>query len=148
MKDLRTLIIELAPPTLRREGLQAALLEVLREMKRKGTNTELDLPPNLRLREDRAALIFRVAHEVLRNVAAHAHAKNVKVELSTEDGSAILSIQDDGKGFSAKDMERRRAEGHLGTAAIVELAEEAGGTLTIDSEPGRGTLVVLTLPIE
>jgi signal transduction histidine kinase len=148
MKDLRTLIIELAPPTLRREGLQAALLEVLREMKRKGTNTEVDLPPNLRLREDRGALIFRVAHEILRNVAAHAQAKNVKVHLTTEDGSAILSIEDDGKGFSKKDVERRRAEGHLGTAAIVELAENAGGTLTIDSEPGRGTLVVLTLPIE
>jgi signal transduction histidine kinase len=148
MKDLRTLIIELAPPTLRREGLQAALLEVLRDIKKKGTNTELDLPPNLRLREDRGALIFRVAHEVLRNVAAHAHAKNVKVELTTEDGSAILAIQDDGKGFSKEDADRRRAEGHLGTAAIVELAEEAGGTLTIDSEPGRGTLVVLTLPIE
>jgi signal transduction histidine kinase len=148
MKDLRTLIIELAPPTLRREGLQAALLEVLRDIKKKGTNTELDLPPNLRLREDRGALIFRVAHEILRNVAAHAQAKNVKVELTTEDGSAILAIQDDGKGFSKEDADRRRAEGHLGTAAIVELAEEAGGTLTIDSEPGRGTLVVLTLPIE
>ncbi len=148
MKDLRTLIIELAPPTLRREGLQAALLEVLRDIKKKGTNTELDLPTDLRLREDRGALIFRVAHEVLRNVAAHAQAKNVKVELTTEDGSAILAIQDDGKGFSKEDADRRRAEGHLGTAAIVELAEEAGGTLTIDSEPGRGTLVVLTLPIE
>ena len=148
MKELRTLIIELAPPTLRREGLQAALLEVLREMKRKGTNTELDLPPNLRLREDRAALIFRVAHEILRNVAAHAQAKNVKVELITEDGSAILSIEDDGVGFTREDVERRRAAGHLGTSAIVELAEEVGGTLTIDSEPGRGTLVVLTLPIE
>ena len=148
MKDLRTLIIELAPPTLRREGLQAALLEVLREMKRKGTNTELDLPPNLRLREDRGALIFRVAHEVLRNVVAHAQAKNVKVQLITDGGSAMLSIEDDGKGFSSKEMERRRAEGHIGTAAIVELAEDAGGTLTINSEPGRGTLVVLTLPIE
>jgi signal transduction histidine kinase len=148
MKDLRTLIIELAPPTLRREGLHAALLEVLREMKRSGTNTELDLPPNLRLREDRGALIFRVAQEILRNVASHAHAKNVKVELTEEDGSAILSIQDDGKGFSQSDVDRRRAEGHLGTTAIVELAEDAGGTLTIDSEPGRGTLVVLTLPIE
>jgi signal transduction histidine kinase len=148
MKDLRTLIIELSPPTLRREGLQAALLEVLREIKRKGTNTELDLQPNLRLREDRGALIFRVAQEILRNVAAHAQAKNVKVHLTTEDGSAILSIEDDGKGFREKDVERRRAEGHLGTAAIVELAEDAGGTLTIDSEPGRGTLVVLTLPIE
>ena len=148
MKDLRTLIIELAPPTLRREGLHAALLEVLREMKRSGTNTELDLPPNLRLREDRGTLIFRVAQEILRNVASHAHAKNVKVELIEEDGSAILSIQDDGRGFSQSDVDRRRGEGHLGTTAIVELAENAGGTLTIDSEPGRGTLVVLTLPIE
>jgi signal transduction histidine kinase len=148
MKDLRTLIIELVPPTLRREGLQAALIEVLREVERKGTSYELDLQPTLRLREDRAALFFRVAQEILRNVAAHAQAKNVKVDLATEDGSAILSVQDDGKGFSTADMERRRAEGHLGTAAIVELAEEAGGTLTIDSEPGRGTLVVLTLPIE
>ena len=147
MKELRTLIIDLAPPTLRREGLQAALLEVLAEIKRKGTNTQLDLPPNLRLRKDRAALIFRVAQEVLRNVAAHAQAKNVTVELSTEDGAAVLSIQDDGKGFSEADIARRRAEGHLGTSAIVDRAEEAGGTLTIDSEPGRGTLVVLTLPI-
>ncbi|HVC41754.1 MAG TPA: sensor histidine kinase [Candidatus Saccharimonadales bacterium] len=148
MKDLRTLIIDLAPPALRREGLQAALLEVLSDIKRKGTNTELDLPPNLRLREDRAALIFRVAQEILRNVAAHAQAKNVKVELTTSEGSAVLTIQDDGKGFRKSDIDRRRAEGHLGTVAIVELAENAGGTLTIDSEPGRGTLVVLTLPIE
>lgn len=147
MKDLRTLIIDLAPPTLRREGLEAALLEVLREIKRKGTDTRLDLPANLRLRKDRAALIFRVAQEVLRNVAAHAQAKNVSVELTTEDNSAILCIQDDGKGFSEADVRRRRAEGHLGSSAIVDLAEEAGGTLTIDSEPGRGTLVVLTLPI-
>lgn len=147
MKDLRTLIIDLAPPTLRREGLEAALLEVLREIQRKGTGTRLDLPPNLRLRKDRSALIFRVAQEVLRNVAAHAQAKNVSVELTTEDSSAILCIQDDGKGFSDADVRRRRAEGHLGSSAIVDLAEEAGGTLTIDSEPGRGTLVVLTLPI-
>jgi signal transduction histidine kinase len=148
MKDLRTLIIDLVPPTFRREGLEGALLEVLREMKRKGTNTELDLPPDLRLREDRGRLIFRVAQEILRNVAAHADAKNVKVELTTDDESAILSIEDDGKGFSTEDLDRRRAEGHLGTVAIVELAEDAGGTLTIDSERGRGTLVVLTLPIE
>jgi signal transduction histidine kinase len=148
MKDLRTLIIDLAPPTLRREGLEAALLEVLREIQRKGTNTKLDLPPNLRLRKDRAGLIFRVAHEILRNVSAHAHAKNVTVELTTEDGAAILSIEDDGKGFTKADLDRRRREGHLGSSAIVDLAEEAGGTLTIDSEPGRGTLVVLTLPIE
>jgi signal transduction histidine kinase len=148
MKDLRTLIIDLAPPTLRREGLEAALLEVLRDIQRSGTNTRLDLPPNLRLRKDRAGLIFRIAHEALRNVASHAHAKNVTVELTTEDGSAILSIVDDGRGYTKSDVDRRRQEGHVGSSNIVDLAEQAGGTLTTDSEPGRGTLVVLTLPIE
>jgi signal transduction histidine kinase len=148
MKDLRTLIIELAPPTLRREGLHAALLEVLRDIKRKGTKTKLDLPPNLRLREDRAALIFRVAQEILRNVAAHAQAKNVTVELKEAGGMAVLRINDDGKGFTPGQAARRRAEGHLGTTSIVDLAEEVGGTLDIDSELGKGTRVTLRVPVE
>jgi signal transduction histidine kinase len=148
MKDLRTLIIDLVPPTFRREGLQAALLEVLRTIAKQGTNTDLEFPETLRLRKDRSELIFLVAQEMLRNVAAHAHAKNVIVQLTTEDGSAILSIQDDGRGFTAADIERSRANGHLGSSAAVDRVEAAGGTLTTDSEPGRGTLVVLTLPIE
>jgi signal transduction histidine kinase len=148
MKDLRTLIVELAPPTLRREGLHAALLEVLRDIKRKGTKTKLDLPPNLRLREDRAALIFRVAQEVLRNVAAHAQAKNVTVELKESGGMAVLRINDDGIGFTPGQAARRRAQGHLGTSSIVDLAEEVGGTLDIDSELGEGTRVTLSVPVE
>ena len=148
MKDLRTLIIELAPPTLRREGLHAALVEILSTLKRKGTNTTLDLPPNLRLREDRAALIFRGAQEIRRNVAAHAQARNVTVELKRDGGMAVLRIADDGKGFSPRQVQRRRAQGHLGTAAIAELAEEADGSLEIDTEPGKGTRVTLRVPVE
>lgn len=147
MKDLRTLIIDLVPPTFRREGLQSALLEVLRTIEKQGTSTELAFPETLRLRKDRSELIFLVAKEMLRNVAAHAHAKNVIVQLTTEDGSAILSIQDDGKGFTAADIEKSRGDGHLGSSAAVDRVEAAGGTLITDSEPGRGTLVVLTLPI-
>jgi len=148
MKDLRTLIIEIAPPTLRREGLHAALLEVLKTLERGGTQTSLELPSNMRLRPDRASLIFRVAQEILRNVAAHAEAKSVSVGLRQEDGQAVLRIDDDGKGFSVEDVMRRRAEGHVGTNAIVELAEEAGGSLTIDSAPGKGTRVTLLVPVE
>ena len=148
MKDLRTLIIEIAPPTLRREGLHAALLEVLQTIKAAGTKTRLELPSNMRLRQDRAGLIFRVAQEVLRNVAAHAEAKHVSVILKEVDNSAVLRIVDDGKGFSADDVARRRAEGHVGTNAIVELAEEAGGSLRIESSPGKGTRVTLSVPTE
>lgn len=148
MKDLRTLIIEIAPPTLRREGLHAALLEILQTLKSAGTKTRLELPSNLRLRQDRASLIFRVAQEVLRNVVAHAEAKHVSVSLKETDGKAILRIVDDGKGFSEEQVARRRAQGHVGTSAIVELAEEAGGTLDIASDPGKGTRVTLSLPAE
>lgn len=148
MKDLRTLIIEIAPPTLRREGLHAALLEVLRTIQSGGTQTRLELPSNMRLRQDRASLIFRVAQEVLRNVAAHADAKNVSVVLKEVNDMAVLRIADDGKGFSQEDVAMRRAEGHVGTNAIVELAEEAGGTLDIHSQPGKGTRVTLKVPTE
>jgi signal transduction histidine kinase len=148
MKDLRTLIIEIAPPTLRREGLHAALLEMLQTLKDAGTKTRLELPSNLRLRQDRASLIFRVAQEVLRNVVAHAEAKHVSVILKESDGKAVLRIVDDGKGFSQEQVARRRSHGHVGTSAIVELAEEAGGTLDIQSEPGKGTRVTLSLPAE
>ena len=148
MKDLRTLIIEIAPPTLRREGLHAALLEVLRTIERGGTQTRLELPSNMRLRQDRASLIFRVAQEVLRNVAAHADAKNVSVSLKEVNKMAVLRISDDGRGFTQDDVARRRAEGHVGTNAIAELAEEAGGTLDILSQPGKGTRVTLKVPTE
>ncbi|MBV8445249.1 MAG: hypothetical protein JOZ92_04960, partial [Candidatus Dormibacteraeota bacterium] len=148
MKDLRTLIIEIAPPTLRREGLHAALLEILNTLKSAGVETRLALPSNMRLRQDRSSLIFRVAQEVLRNVAAHAEAKHVSVTLKEDRGFAVLQIADDGKGFTQADVARRRAQGHVGTNAIVELAEDAGGTLTIDSAPGKGTRVTLTVPAE
>lgn len=148
MKDLRTLIIEIAPPTLRREGLHAALLEVLRTIRSGGTKTRLELPSNMRLRQDRVNLIFRVAQEVLRNVAAHAEAKHVSVVLKEVNKMAVLRITDDGKGFSPADVARRRAEGHVGTNAIAELAEEAGGTLEISSHPGKGTRVTLKVPAE
>ena len=148
MKDLRTLIIEIAPPTLRREGLHAALLEILRTIQGGGTRTKLELPSNMRLRQDRASLIFRVAQEVLRNVAAHADAKHVSVVLKEVNKMAVLRITDDGKGFSHDDVARSRAEGHVGTNAIVELAEDAGGTLDIHSQPGRGTRVTLKVPSE
>ena len=148
MKDLRTLIIEIAPPTLRREGLHAAMLELLQTLRSAGTKTRLELPSNLRLRQDRASLVFRVAQEVLRNVVAHADAKHVSVALKEADGMAVLKIIDDGRGFSAEQVARRRAQGHVGTSAIVELAEDAGGTLEIQSEPGKGTRVVLSVPAE
>ena len=70
------------------------------------------------------------------------------MELKRDGGMAVLRIVDDGKGFTPRQVQRRRAQGHLGTAAIAELAEEADGSLEIDTEPGKGTRVTLRVPVE
>ncbi len=115
MKDLRTLIIEIAPPTLRREGLHAALLEVMRTLKSGGTKTRLELPSNMRLRPDRASLIFRVAQEVLRNVAAHAEAKQVSVVFEGDGRQGRAAHRRRRQGLHARrrcPAPRRRSRGH------------------------------------
>ena len=85
---------------------------------------------------------------MLRNVSAHADAKHVSVVLKETDSKAVLRIVDDGKGFAPSDVARSRAAGHVGTNSIVELAEDAGGTLEIESGVGKGTRVTLSLPAE
>lgn len=91
--------------------------------------------------------VFRVVQEVLENAARHANASHVQVTLHLDGGTARTIIEDDGVGFDvqealAKADERRT----IGLALIRDRARMLGGTLDIDSVPGRGTRVVLDIP--
>jgi len=57
-------------------------------------------------------------------------------------------VSDDGRGFSADALSRRREEGHLGLTLLEDLAVEAGGRLDVDSAPGNGTRITMELPLE
>lgn len=84
-----------------------------------------------------AVPIYRIVQEALRNVAKHARASRVEVTLSRLDGDLVLSITDDGNGF---DLDRARRHGRgLGLRSIDERVRMAGGQLSIDTAPGRGT---------
>jgi signal transduction histidine kinase len=85
--------------------------------------------------------------EALRNVAAHARAEHVTVDLHGVDGAYELLVADDGRGFAPEVRERRRLEGHLGLSLVEELARQAGGSLTVDSSNGAGTRVRLEVPV-
>lgn len=102
-----------------------------------------DLPPL-----DRASLelVFKTCVEAISNLTKHAHAGHATIALVAGESSAVLTIVDDGRGFSAEDVERQRAAGHFGTRFLVERAEAAGGRLEINSEPGHGTRIDLSLP--
>lgn len=87
--------------------------------------------------------IYRIAEEALTNVIKHANANSVTISLTLSETYIYLQIRDEGSGFDASNQEE-----HLGLAVMLDYAEAAGGTCKIESEPGHGTQVVATLPLE
>jgi signal transduction histidine kinase len=102
----------------------------------------MDVPEDLRLDESCEALLFRVAQEALRNVAAHAAASHVDVRAERRGDCVSLTVADDGRGFSVGSA---RPEGHFGLSLLEDLARDAGAELTLDSRPGEGTRVRVEL---
>ena len=111
-----------------------------------GAATDLHISPDLTLSVDQESLVFRTAQEAVRNVATHASASHVAVNLAGENGSYELRVTDDGIGFEPRARLSARAHGHLGLNLLADRARDLGATLTIDSEPGRGTTILLRGP--
>ena len=147
IRQLRSLLVDIYPPDLHRAGLAAALSDLVAPLESRGVQARVDLPPGLRLEPDAEALMFRTAQEALRNVMAHSDANHVDVSVILENSHAGLTIADDGRGFSPDVAEAAREDGHLGLRVLADMAQDAGGRLAIDSEPGRGTRVSLEVPV-
>lgn len=95
-----------------------------------------NLPPDVE------QCLYRVVQEALANVAHHAQARRVEIRLLEERGRLTLSVSDDGCGFALDSLD---TEHHLGIRGVQERAEMVGGALEIDSGPGRGTTIRLTV---
>ncbi|MGO8864463.1 MAG: sensor histidine kinase [Acidimicrobiales bacterium] len=146
-RDLRTLIIQIAPPSLEQEGLPSALNTLAVSLREVGVEVHFDFDEIAVTDKSDRELLFRVAQEAFRNVAQHSHASHLDVELRTSDTLITMNIIDDGIGFSPSDVDLRRSEGHVGTRGLEEVAAERGAVLTIDSKPGRGTRLYLAIPV-
>jgi signal transduction histidine kinase len=146
MRDLRTLIVEIAPPNLHVEGIDNALRDLLEPLAGSGVAIKLDAPSDTALSAATTSLLFRVAQEALRNAGKHAGASRVEVRLQNRGDHVRLEIVDDGRGFTADDLESRRRDGHVGLSLLRDLVADAGGSLRVESAPGRGTSVDVEVP--
>jgi signal transduction histidine kinase len=88
--------------------------------------------------------LLQIAREAVSNVARHSGAKHAALSLVVEGDEAILRVEDDGVGF---DPERRLRSGHFGLANLRDRAAGVAGTLSIGSEPGKGTRIIVRLPL-
>jgi signal transduction histidine kinase len=87
--------------------------------------------------------LYRVAQEALHNVAKHARAQAVELVLEATVGELVLRVSDDGKGFDP----RASFPGHLGLRSMSERVSAVGGSLEIDSTPGKGTQISVHVPL-
>ncbi|HWG84011.1 MAG TPA: ATP-binding protein, partial [Deinococcales bacterium] len=94
-----------------------------------------------RLEQSHEIALFRIIQEALTNVARHAHATKVKIEISGGDGVVEGSIRDDGRGFHPEFTHET-----VGLVGMRERAEQLGGSLTVESSPGNGTTLRFTVP--
>jgi signal transduction histidine kinase len=146
IRELRTMIMEIAPPDLDRGGLGAALERLASIAGEHGLGVVVDVDACARtLAMDDTALVYRTAQECMRNAVKHAHASKLLVRLAPTRDGVTLEITDDGQGFSPDELRRRRQNGHVGLKLLEERVAEAGATLGIRSAQGQGTTVRLRI---
>jgi ligand-binding sensor domain-containing protein/signal transduction histidine kinase len=144
LREMRLLIFELRRPTLEKSGLAGALQARLDAVEtRGGLHSEMEVIGIEQLPLPVQAELYNIAQEALNNTLKHAHAGLVRIRLQFEDGGAELEVSDDGVGFEpASD----RLSGGFGISGMKERAQKIGGTLLIESTPGRGTKVIVRVP--
>jgi PAS domain S-box-containing protein len=145
MNSVRRISHELRPHLLDL-GLDAAIEWHLEEFeKRTGIKAVFnDASEGLKLDEGTKTGLFRILQESITNVTRHSEASKVHVDLQQEKGSLHLRVRDNGKGFDRQMLKEKRTLGILG---MKERAEMMGGHFDVESSPGKGTTVTVTVPL-
>jgi len=144
MAEMRALIFELRPESLKMEGLVTALEKqaaALRARHESEVETDLCTEPDAPL--DVKEVLYRITQEALHNTVKHARASRVQIRMRCSSEYITLDVSDDGKGFDPEGD----FPGHLGLRSMRERAERLGGTLAVESAPGKGTKIRAWMPV-
>ena len=143
VNEVRDLALLLRPSMLDDFGLVPALRWQAREMaKRTGLHVVVHADDAMDgLPDEHQTCIYRLAQEALNNASRHANARNVEVTVKRDGARVNFSVRDDGAGFDPRFVRG------LGLLGMEERVLRLGGQVKIDSQPGRGTMVVASLPV-
>jgi signal transduction histidine kinase len=144
--EIRRLIGDLSPAVLEQLGLPAALrLLAARLRNLHGMRVKLRIAFPGALSKDLSRVAYRLTQECVNNIARHSGASHVNISLSSADGKLKLHVEDDGAGFNVEEALGKRDS--FGLAGMRERAALFGGVFHLRSRPGRGTRVLIELPV-
>jgi signal transduction histidine kinase len=148
VQGLRELMASLRPPTLDEVGLEAALRDHLGAFaRRSGVDCSVWVDLDGRLDGEPETVVYRVTQEALLNVARHAEARRIWLELEGAGDRVELYIGDDGVGFEPVAGATLVRQGHFGLVAMQERVEMAGGQFQVDTRPGAGVVLRATFSV-
>jgi signal transduction histidine kinase len=147
--EIRRVVHDLHPQVLEGLGLAAATRRLIDEFAgQAGIDCTVTITGDPSVLSPRAEVCaYRILQESIHNVATHAAASTVSVRLDVDDGSMVMEITDDGRGFDTG-VVLTLGNGHLGMRSMRQRAEMLHGTLDIGSAPGHGTTILARLPVE
>lgn len=140
------IMMNLRPPVLD-QGLAAAVQWLASGFeKRTGVATQLHLPDaGIACPKDVQLVAYRTAQEALTNIAKHAQSTQVRIDLSDQQDVLTLEVSDNGRGIASASLDKPRA---FGLKGLRERAKTVGGWLDVSSQPGRGTSIILSVPLK
>jgi PAS domain S-box-containing protein len=148
-QEIRTTSYLLHPPMLDEMGLPAALGWYVEGLKqRAGLEVELHINDEFeRPSREMELTIFRVVQECLTNVHRHSGSKSARIKIARETTNVVVEVRDAGSGISAENLAKVRSKGAgVGLRGMRERVRPFGGDVRIDSQPGLGTTILVTLP--
>jgi signal transduction histidine kinase len=147
IRDIRTFIVGLGADA-GEDSLASALADISTELQPDGFEVRLDVQDAAelagRLSVQASHELLQIAREALSNVVRHSGAQRASISLRRDGDEALLRVEDDGRGFDPKGTVGR---GHFGLANLHDRAASVSGALEIDSEPGKGTRIIVRLPL-
>ncbi len=144
--QIRELILQIRPVTLEKEGLGPALEEYVKNTaEHEGWQVKTRIDIKIQQAAPVSEGLFRIAQEALNNISKHASAQGIEVCLGLEKGEIKMEIGDNGIGFDPKKKIRPTA---VGLSGIRERIKAIGGRLEIESAPGEGSCIIVTVPAQ
>lgn len=142
LHEIQSLVWQLKPRSIVEEGLSTALRRLADEREvRDGLGVSVEIQGEKALSEAEMLGLYAIAHEALTNVIKHSGVHEASVRLSLGEDHSRLEIEDRGLGFEPQSTMRQA--GHLGLAGMSERAREIGWRLSVESEKGRGTRILV-----